>query len=177
VRSCARGAGKGWGTAPEYLALLRDYARGERAAAIAGLGALGQRDLERQLGEVQRLVLAAEQCRCRSPLEGLPLRAAVMLHADRDSAEQPVSSEPEQPRPCPGWQARLAGRYAALLARLPDTRDFARRFFLAMAQRCQWTTAWRSPWPSHARASPSSPGTRICSWPPAPRTRRAEPWA
>jgi tetratricopeptide (TPR) repeat protein len=129
---------KAAGPRPEYLALLQAYSRGARAEAIAGLGAYDQRELERQLGELQRLVAAAERCRCQEPIQGISLRAAVMLHADRDYAERPVPAEPELPRHCPGWQARLAGRFAALAARAPDTRDFARRFYLAMAKRCQW---------------------------------------
>lgn len=126
------------GPRPDYLELLRAYAHGARAEAIAGLGTWSLRELDRQLGQMARLVQAAELCRCPTPIEGVSLRAAVMLHADRDRAERPASTEAEQPRPCPGPQALLAGRFAALLARLPEHRDFARRFYLAMALRAQW---------------------------------------
>jgi tetratricopeptide (TPR) repeat protein len=129
---------KAGGPRADYLELLRAYARGERAEAIAELGTWSLRELDRQLGQMARLVQAAELCRCPTPIEGVSLRAAVMLHADRDRAERPASTEAEQPRPCPGPQARLATRYAALLARLPEHRDFARRFFLATALRAQW---------------------------------------
>lgn len=131
-------APKATGPRPEYLALLQDYARGDRAGAIARLGSWSLRDQERQLGQIEKRVTAAELCGCSTPLDGIPLRAAVMLHADRDRAERPASTEAEQPRPCPGPQARLAGGFASLLARRPEHRDFARRFFLATALRCQW---------------------------------------
>ena len=61
-----------------------------------------------------------------------------MLHADRDALDRPRSAATEQTRPCSGEQARRAGQIAAILAGRSDTRDFARRFFLAMANRSQW---------------------------------------
>jgi len=80
----------------------------------------------------------AERCpTCPNPLAKLPLRAAAMLHTDRDEAERPQPIGREQIPRCPGPHARIAGRYAALLARDPETRDFARRLFLARAQHCQ----------------------------------------
>jgi tetratricopeptide (TPR) repeat protein len=126
------------GPLPGYLALIHDYARGERAQAVAGLGAWSTRALDGQFGEVSRLVRKAELCRCQEPLEGVSLRAAILLHMDRDRVEQPVSDDAEHPRPCPGRHAKLASRYASLLAGLPDGGDFARRYFLAMVLRCHW---------------------------------------
>src|SRR5262249_49319829 len=63
---------------------------------------------------------------------------AVMLHKDRDDAERPSWSGVEQPRACPGPHARIAGEYAHLATLRAETRDFARRFYLAMAMHCQW---------------------------------------
>lgn len=123
----------------EYVEILRRYARGERTEAVAAVGKWSERELGQQVAAVQARVVAAERCpACPNALDGLPLKAAVMLHADRDEAERPSSTEAEQPRPCPGRQARIAGSYAGLLARLPETKDFARRFFLAMTLRSQW---------------------------------------
>jgi tetratricopeptide (TPR) repeat protein len=124
---------------PEYVEILRQYARGERTEAVTAIGSWSEREIGQQLAAVQARVVAAERCpACPNAVEGLPLKAAVMLHADRDEAERPASTDVEQPRPCPGHQARIAGAYAGLLTRLPETKDFARRFFLAMAWRSQW---------------------------------------
>lgn len=124
---------------PDYVEILRQYARGERTEAVAAVGRWSEHDLQRQVAAIQERVVAAERCpACPNSLEGLPLKAAVMLHADRDEADRPASTEAEQPRPCPGRQARIAGAYAGLLTRIPDTRPFARRFFLAMTLRGQW---------------------------------------
>jgi len=61
-----------------------------------------------------------------------------MLHADRDMADRSRAEGREQPRDCPGRQAEIAARYAGILALRPESRDFARQFFLALAERSQW---------------------------------------
>jgi tetratricopeptide (TPR) repeat protein len=66
------------------------------------------------------------------------LRAAIMLHVDRDDTDHPKSLDREHPRACPGAQAEIAARYARFLARNPEGKDFARRFFLAMAHISHW---------------------------------------
>jgi tetratricopeptide (TPR) repeat protein len=119
---------------PRYLELLRSYARGDRPQAIAGLAKWGERALQEQVGVVQDARLAAERCpKCTNPLAGVPLRAAVMLHTDRDRVERPEPNGREEIPRCPGANARVARRYATILARDPETQDFARRFFLATA--------------------------------------------
>ena len=124
-----------------WIELARRYARGERAEAIAQLGAWSERDLVRQVAAVEEAARAAERCpRCANPLEGVPLRAAVMLHWDRDRAEQPppLPGEVELPRRCPGPMARLAGRLARVMSRKLETAGFARRFFRMVVLQCQW---------------------------------------
>src|SRR5262249_57764507 len=75
----------------EYVEIVRQYARGERAAAVAALGAWSERDLARQLAPADQAARAAERCpSCPNSLEPLPLKAAVILHWDRDRAEQPA---------------------------------------------------------------------------------------
>jgi tetratricopeptide (TPR) repeat protein len=123
----------------EYFELIRRYARGERAEAVAGLGAWSERNLARQLASVEEAARAAERCpACPNVLADLPLRAAVMLHWDRDRADQPSPEGVELQRQCPGPLARLAGRLARVLARRPATADFARRFFRMVVTSCQW---------------------------------------
>lgn len=125
----------------EWVELVRLYARGGRAQAVARLGAWSERDLARQLASVEQATRAAERCpSCPTSLESVPLQAAVMLHWDRDRDEQPSQTPAgvEQLRRCPGPLATLAGRFARLLARNPTTADFARRFFRMVVVSCQW---------------------------------------
>jgi tetratricopeptide (TPR) repeat protein len=99
-----------------------------------------------ELGRIAQIVeaeaLAAERSKARGrgkaaePL--IPLRAAVMLQLDLDEAQRPPAGGTEQPRRCPGKQAEIAARYASVLAWNEETRSFARRFFLALANNCQW---------------------------------------
>jgi tetratricopeptide (TPR) repeat protein len=119
----------------DFRELLRKYARGERSQAIAGLSALSDRDLERQLQAATALERSSDPA---AKLTLVELRAAIMLHADTDRASAPISNEVEQPRACPGRIAFLGGRYAALHALRPDAGDFPQRFYLYMALRCQW---------------------------------------
>ena len=122
------------GLDPRYLALLRRYAAGDRPEAVAAVAAWTEHALRKQLAVVKDARAAVERCpACPNPLANVPLRAAVMLHADRDRAERPEPSGREQRPGCPGPHARIAREYAATLARDPETRDFARRFFLAAA--------------------------------------------
>jgi hypothetical protein len=122
---------------PEYVELLRRYAAGERPGAIADLSAWSLARLRKQQAAIQDARTAAERCpECPKPVV-VPLRAAVMLHVDRDQAERPDPVGREQPPRCPGPHAAIARRYAEMLARDPAGRDFARRFFLETALRWQ----------------------------------------
>jgi tetratricopeptide (TPR) repeat protein len=119
-----------------YAEALRRYAAGDRAGAIAAVGVIPASMLDRQVEALQR---AAQRCAsCRSILDEVPLKAAVMLHVDRDLAERPTFSGTEQPRGCPGDHARRAGQIASIVAQRDQADDFGRRFFLGMAQRAQW---------------------------------------
>lgn len=122
----------------DYEALIRQYASGERAAAVAALGAWRPGELDRQVRALQGSSPGPACPSCPDRIGSLPLRAAVMLHADRDMLDRPRTAATEQSRPCSGEQARRAGQLAAILAARDGSRDFARRFFLAMANRSQW---------------------------------------
>jgi tetratricopeptide (TPR) repeat protein len=123
----------------EYEEAVRLYARGERQAALAALSRLRPGDLDEQVHALQRAAKKAARCpSCPDPLKDFPLKAAVMLHVDRDEEWRPVAAGTEQPRQCPADHTHRAGQIAALLAQREPQNDFSRRFFLAMAQRCQW---------------------------------------
>jgi tetratricopeptide (TPR) repeat protein len=132
-------------TRDAYYELIRSYARGERPQAVAALGAWSERDLARQLASVEDAARALERCpSCPNSLAGLPLKAAVMLHWDRDRAEQPPRAGVEQPQACPGPLATIAGRFARVLARNVPQDDFARRFFRMVVTSCQWDACFEA---------------------------------
>jgi tetratricopeptide (TPR) repeat protein len=139
----------------EYRDLVALYARGERARAVAGLAQIPDLELCKiahtvelaailtqrgeEGGEAQ---LALQRGKLGEP--PLSLQAAVMLHWDFEKARHPmppgVARRTEEPRKCPGRQTLIATRYARLLAaeQDKDTKGFARRFFIALADKCQW---------------------------------------
>ena len=122
-------------TSAEYAEIIGLYARGERATAVAELARLADANLSRVAATGEAAALAAQRDHTPPPF---PLRAAVMLHMDLDEAERPAPAGREHARPCPGRHAGIASRYARLLAWRPETKDFARRFFVALAHRSQW---------------------------------------
>ena len=122
-------------TNAEYREMIASYARGERAPAVAGLARLSD-TTPRVAAAAEAAALASQRDHAEPPF---PLRAAVMLHMDVDeAARRPQAGGWEQPRPCPGRHADIAARYARLLAWRTETKDFARRFFVALAHRSHW---------------------------------------
>ena len=162
---------------PRYLELLGRYARGERPQAIAALGEWSLGALQKQVAAVQEARLAAERCpRCPDPLAGVPLRAAVMLHADRDEAEQPEPSGREQPIRCPGPHTLIARRFASILARDPEPG--ISRAAISSPWRCarSSTRASRTRTRRPGPGSRCSPAMRSSSSPPAACSRRERSW-
>jgi tetratricopeptide (TPR) repeat protein len=123
----------------EWVALVRAYARGERTAAVGGLGAWSERELANLLTSVEQAERAARRCpSCPRPGDPIPLKAAVMLHWDRDRADLAPPQGVEQQARCPGPVADLAARLARLVAWQTDGAGFARRFFRMAVLQSQW---------------------------------------
>ena len=107
-----------------YIELVTAYAAGDRSGAVAGIGTLDE--------EAVRFGLAS--------LRGRPLRlarAALMLHTDRRHLERFVPGRNEvtsvQVQCAESAHVRYALQAAQILLLTPDGRDFARRFFHAVA--------------------------------------------
>jgi tetratricopeptide (TPR) repeat protein len=118
---------------PAYRALVEEYCRGDRARAIQDLS-----NWSRALLEAERAAIA--RARRESRPEGLlfPLRAAVMLHTDRDWRDR---------REAPFDAAAILNEWVAeelvkLLRASPEEESFARRWFLAMALKAQLGVDW-----------------------------------
>jgi tetratricopeptide (TPR) repeat protein len=111
----------------------RLYLAGRRAEALGALSVQGEIDKRRELG------LLHELRKVHEPSAGTLLRAAIMLHTDRAQAGRGPSAGAETPRAC-GFDdddvlARTIAGYA--VERL-DSREFVRRWFVAMARQSQW---------------------------------------
>lgn len=111
------------------------YASGRRAEAIAQLEGWSEADLKNELVALRALM---NKMGGRLP-EG-PLRAAIMLHTDRDAYERLQSPVVESVRECGinqhgGYARALVG---LLMVQSDRSREFARRWLTAMALSSHW---------------------------------------
>lgn len=122
-------------TEPQPLALAQLYASGQRAEAVARLEGWSEADMKAEL-----VTLRSQMRKMGDHLpEGL-LRAAVMLHTDREAYERMQSPVVESVRECGinkhgGYARSLIG---LLIVQTESSRDFARRWLTAMALSSQW---------------------------------------
>jgi tetratricopeptide (TPR) repeat protein len=124
---------------PEYLRLVSQYASGNHADAVAALGQWSQERLKCDLDELRTAAQRAQRCdNCPARLvfERFSVRAAILLHADREALEEMRPPVAEQPPSCgTGPHAGAVERLTALLLLVdPSPGDFLRRFHLAMAR-------------------------------------------
>ena len=139
-------------TASYYSELLHQYAAGDRAAAVAELSSLEDGQIARELDALRDR--ANRHCAsCDAAALQADLRAAVMLHTDRDELERrPLQISGERAPSCaPPVHALFAERALAPLLDQAAGREFARRWYLAMGLRSlgdicleegrQWTSS------------------------------------
>ena len=119
-----------------YSELLHQYAAGDRAAAVAALSSFGDGQIATEL-EALRDRADAHCASCDPAAVQSALRAAVMLHTDRDELERrPLGISGERAPSCgPPVHALFAERALAPLLSDEAGREFARRWYLAMGLR------------------------------------------
>lgn len=122
-------------TLPAPFALAGLYASGRRAEAIAKLDGWSEADMKNELVSLRNL---KNKMGGRLP-EG-PLRAAVMLHTDREAYERMQAPVVESVRVCginehAGYARALV---ALLVVQSDEAREFARRWLTAMALSSHW---------------------------------------
>jgi tetratricopeptide (TPR) repeat protein len=111
----------------------RLYAAGQRTEALAALSARADDARQRELAALRAMRDAGDAA------TGGLLRAALMLHTDRAWTMKAEALASEKPRACGiGNEEEHARSVAQLLLGRPDSRPFARRWFVAMARRSQW---------------------------------------
>jgi tetratricopeptide (TPR) repeat protein len=130
------GAGAGDPPAGSYFDVARRYASGERAAAVAEVGRFTQAELVAVLAALRAQAEAASCVGCAAATAP-PLRAIVMLHTDRDEVEGRPAEMTGELSPTCGVRrhASFAERVLAYMQDDAPGRDFARRWYLAMALR------------------------------------------
>ena len=136
-------AAQPWGPSPAYVDLLDRYARGERETALAGIAGWNEPALRNELKGLRGWQFVARyygsaffQQRAKRLLS-----AALMLHSDRDDLERrSMAPPPGGSEFCdPLMHATVAEQVALLLRELPEGREFARRWILALSLRAHET--------------------------------------
>ena len=116
------------------LAMAGLYAEGRRAEAIAGLSGWSEDDLKRELSALRAINTKL------GSLQSQPLRAAVMLHTDRDAFERMQAPVVETARQCGiGPHAAFArALVSVLMVQSDSSREFGRRWLIAMSLQSHW---------------------------------------
>jgi len=75
----------------DYWSVVEQYVKGDRKDAIAKIGAWKQKDLDSVLDSIEDIAKDASKCKACDPsqrFDNLPLRAAILLHAQRDRTDR-----------------------------------------------------------------------------------------
>lgn len=127
----------------DYLNLVTRYAAGEYTPSITALGKWSDETLKCDLDNLQAAAVAFKRCpTCddRVVFERFSVRAALLLHADREMFDGFGSPVSEQPVTCgTGKNAAVVQRLSSMLLLVdPEAKDFLRRFYVAIARHAQW---------------------------------------
>ncbi len=128
----------------DYVSMVRLYASGEEASALALLGRWSEARIRKHVEELSDAVVSIRKCPAcptRPAFSHFPLRAALLLHVDRELLDQfspPVSEHVAQ---CGiGDQAKIIDHLTAILLLIdPEAGAFLRPLYLAIAQQAQWS--------------------------------------
>lgn len=129
----------------EYLKLVTRYASNEHAEAVLALKGWSGERLRCDLDNLHAAAVAVSRCRgkCedRVVFERFQVRAALLLHAEREIMEQFAVPVTEQSVTCSsGPQAQTVERLATILLLVdPEAKAFLSRFYVAMTRRAQWS--------------------------------------
>jgi tetratricopeptide (TPR) repeat protein len=121
-----------------YWDIVTRYARGNRSEAIAGIAGWDEKDLGRILKSIQDLEKAARRCdpcEDRARFNALPLRAAILLHAERDRLDRlsKVQENGGAAECVVSPNGRMSAELLGPAVLQPDGARFAARFAAAFA--------------------------------------------
>jgi tetratricopeptide (TPR) repeat protein len=123
-----------------YEDLVRRYAAGERAPALAELRSWTEKDLARELERLrawERTARRCERCPEKEAFARFPLRAAILLHTDLAELDVRARTPVDEAVPRCGVspQAVMAAEVALLALVRPADTGFVGRWFRAMTLR------------------------------------------
>jgi tetratricopeptide (TPR) repeat protein len=131
--------------APEtvYWAAVESFSQGRKEQAFGALASLKQADLNRLAKSWEGLASAARKCdSCaeRQRFDQLPLRGAVLLHAERDRVERKSRFGSDEDVCDIGVHGRMGERLLPLVLSQPQGGKFVTRFSIGMSLYFRATT-------------------------------------
>lgn len=133
---------------PEYTGMVRLYASGQPASALALLGQWTPDQVRLHSEGLSDAVVSIRKCPAcptRLAFSRFPIRAALLLHADREIQEQFATPVSERIAQCGmGPNATILEHLAAILLLLePKAPEFLEPLYLAMARQAQWSHCFK----------------------------------
>lgn len=121
-----------------YWGIVTQYAHGDRGIALAGIGVWTEKDLDAVGDSVEGLAKAASKCgacEARQRFDALPLRAAILLHAQRDRNDriQTIKQADGAADCSTSAQGLSSERLLGFVALQPRGQEFVARFSVAMS--------------------------------------------
>ena len=128
----------------DFREMVALYASGKQTEARALLAGFSEERLRHHLDFLSDAVVTVRKCPAcplRLAFSRFPIRAALLLHADREIEEQFPPPVSEQVSQCGMGRHSIAVEHLASLLLLIDPRagDFLRPLFLGMARAAQWS--------------------------------------
>ena len=128
----------------DYTEMVRLYASGESSAALWQLGGWTEERVRAHVSDLSDAVVSIRKCPAcptRLAFARFPIRAALLLHADREVQEQLNPPESEQIPVCgSGPQAMAAEHLAAILLLIdPEAGSFVKRVYFGMTRQAMWS--------------------------------------
>ena len=128
----------------EYAEMVRLYGAGDPTAALALLGGWSESRIREHSEGLREAVVSIRKCPAcptRLAFSRFPIRAALLLHADREIQEQFSEPVSEQESRCgTGPHATIIDHLAAILLLIdPLAGDFLEPLYLGVALHAQWS--------------------------------------
>jgi tetratricopeptide (TPR) repeat protein len=129
------------GPSPEYEEVVKLYTAGQFDAAVAEIGAWTQLQLAIYIGSLRDVLKHSPVSQAGKIFSGFPVRAALLLHTDREILDQIRRPESEQPPVCGiGSHSYVIEMLSRILLILdPKDNVFVRRVYLALSRHARWS--------------------------------------
>ena len=127
----------------DYVETVRLYASGETDAALWQLAGWSEDRVRRHVSDLSDAVVSIRKCpgcSTRLAFSRFSIRAALLLHADREVQQQLEPPKSEQVPHCgSGLQAMAVEHLAAILLLVdPEAGPFVKRAYFGMARQAMW---------------------------------------